>query len=183
MTIKDFIATFEMKLHHYATVAGATILVIFSLLGLKSCQTKRDETIASTSLKAGVQEKIIVNPSKHTITVISDKGTQLITLPDHPSIIEILKTGKVKITAPQWGYELDPFLGAAFSLHGGLLGAGADLFYYKKLDLGMGFMPNPSYMQDTGLFVAVSYRVWSNTSLALGIDNHTTPLLLIKVRL
>lgn len=183
MTTKEFITAnlrFPTKREFYL---GLTLAGLCAFFFGRGCQKKHDAATASTILAPDVKEKIVIDPRKHTVVIVTREGTKATTLPDRPSSIEIHNDGKVIVTSPQWGIELDPFLGAAFSLHGGLLGAGTDFFYWKKADVGLGFMINPSNVLDTGVFLAVSYRVWSNTSLALGIDNHTTPLLLIKVRL
>jgi hypothetical protein len=165
------------------SILGVVLAALCAFFFGRGCQKKHDLATVSTVLASDVKEKIVIDPHKHIFVIVTREGTKATTLPDRPSSIEIKNNGQVIVKSPQWGTELDPFLAGAFSLHGGLLGAGADVFFWKKADVGLGFLTNPSYVQDTGVFVAVSYRVWSNTSLALGIDNHTTPLLIVKVRL
>jgi hypothetical protein len=87
------------------------------------------------------------------------------------------------VAALQFGTENRPFLVGAFALDGTKLGLGVDLLYYKRVDLGAGLLVNPVHVQDARVFIGVSYFVYSNTSLMLGIDNQKNPLVGIKVRL
>ena len=162
---------------------GLTLAGLAAFFIGRGCQKRHDQNNLSTVLAPDVRQKITVDPRHHSLVIISRDGSSVLTLPDRPSSIEIMNTGKVKVNSPQFGLEASPFLGAAFSLRGGLLGAGLDILYWKRLDLGLGAVVNPVYVQDTSVFLSISYRVWSNTSLAIGLDNHTTPLLLVKVRL
>ena len=162
---------------------GLTLSGFIAFFFGRGCQKKHDQATSSTILSPDIREKIVIDPRRHTVVIVTREGTRATVLPDRPSSIEVLNSGRTRINSPQWGVELDPFLGAAFSLHGGLLGAGLDVFYWKRADVGLGFMTNPSDFRDTGAFAAVSYRIYSNTSLALGIDNHSTPLFVVKVRL
>ena len=181
--LKNFKQTFEMKVHHYVTVAGGTILVLLGLLSLRACQTKQEENIASTSLRANVQEKIVINPTKHTVTITTAKGTKTTRLPDRASSIEVFKTGGVKATIPQFGYEQRPFIGFGFS-HVWKIVAGADLLYFKGLDLGPAVMFAPNNVFDSMRVAGVlSYTVTSNTRVGMSIDHLGTFGLFVTVRL
>ncbi len=183
MTIKERIGAFEMKLRHYVSVAGVWALVLLSALGLRACETKQQEQIASTNLKAGVQEKIIINPTKHTLTVVTASGPKTVHLPDHASSVEIFKTGKVKTTVPQLGYEQMPFIGFGFS-HVWKIVGGVDLLYFKGLDLGPAIMFAPNNVFDSMRVAGVlSYTVTSNTRVGVSIDHLGTFGMFVTVRL
>lgn len=159
-----------MKSHHYLTIAGVWALILIGLLSLKTCQTKRDVEIADTRLAANTSEKIIVNPLKRTLTVITAHGETITVLPDHPSSIEIMKSGKVKINSPQQGFEAVPFIGIGYnrSLNDYL---GADFYYWKRLDLGAAFsFDRDLSFRNVSLIGFISYTVWNNSRLSVGID-------------
>ncbi len=181
--VKDTFKSFEMKVHHYISVAGVWALVLLSALGLRACQTKQQEQIASTTLRANVQEKIVINPTKHTVTITTAKGTKVTHLPDRASSIEVFHNGSVKATSPQFGYEQRPFVGFGFS-HVWKIVAGADLIYFKGLDLGPAVMFAPNNPFDTMRFAGVlSYTVTSNTRVGVSIDHLGTFGLFVTVRL
>ncbi len=183
MTIKERIVAFEMKLRHYVSVAGVWALVLVSALGLRACETKQQEQIASTTLKAGVREKIIINPTKHIVSVTTSAGTKVTHLPDRASSIEIFKDGRVKATVPQIGYEHLPFIGYGFS-HVWKVTAGCDLVYFKGLDLGPAIMFAPNNVFDSMRVAGVlSYTVWSNTRVGVSIDHLGTFGMFVTVRL
>jgi hypothetical protein len=114
------------------------------------------------------KEQIIVNPIKHTITVVTAQGATTQTLPERNSTIDVRKDGMVKVTAPQYGRELRPFAGVFFSDHV-RLGAGLDCFYLKKLDLGFG-LANMAKVNPV-VFAKLSLIVYSNTSIGITYDN------------
>jgi hypothetical protein len=171
---------FPTKTEFFAAL-GVTALAVF-FIG-RGCQKRHDIATLSPNLRPGVREKIIVNPKHHSLIVITRTETKASTLPDRPSSIEFMDNGKVKVNSPQFGTEFSPFFGVAYALRGGIVGGGLDVLYWKKLDLSFGFGTNPSLIQDASLFVGVSYFVYSNTSLMLGMDNRQSPILMLKVRL
>lgn len=162
----------------------ASVIALGGWLFLRHRNQIQDVTTSQTALQPGEESAVIVEPSRRRIIIVRPNGaTHTITLPDRPSRIALMKNDGIKVTAPQWGTEIRPFLVGAWDLRGGKLGIGIDGFYWKRLDVGGGFLMNPSYVQDTSLFVGVSMFVYSNTSITLGIDNHAQPLIGIKVRI
>jgi hypothetical protein len=178
--------------------AIAALIVLLGLFGFKACRKhdkKVDSDVSSPVLTPDQKEKIVVDPVKHTITVItrnpdgSTKETKTY-LPDRPTAVIEDKNGKLTIIERKYGSEMRPYLGVGGSLDGTpRIHLGADLFYFKKLDLGTDLDLNASVVKtissfkDTRISANVSYNVYSNTSVALSIDNHKTVGLFIKVRI
>lgn len=164
------IHSFELKWKHYLAIGGVWILVLLSLIGLKSCQNKRDDAIANTSLAEGVKEKIIINPLARTVTVITAKGSKTTTLSDHASSVEIFQNGNVKTTLPQHGFEAVPFAGIGYSsqLNDYI---GIDFYYWKRLDIGTAFsFDRDLKVRSLGFPVVVSFAVYHNIRLSLGVE-------------
>jgi len=128
-------------------------------------------------------EQIHVNPSNHTITIITPKGNETLTLPDRQSTIDIHKDGTTKVTAKQFGLECHPFTGVGYGA-GFRAYLGADVLYFKKLDLGLtGISPSPSGPSDIRLGAFISYNFYSNTRISLGIDHKQTIQIALTFRL
>jgi hypothetical protein len=159
------------------------LLVIISFGFFRSCDKKKDAVDSSTILTPEEEEVVIIDPIRSTIKIVKPGKVRTINLPDRPTRISLLKGDGIKVTAPQFGTELRPFLIGAYDLNGGKLGIGSDFYYYKRFDLGGGILVDPSRVQDSTLFVGVSYFVYSNTSVTLGINNQVRPMIGIKVRL
>lgn len=139
-------------------------------LGLYKCQRKRDQDISNPLLGPGVKEKIIVNPLRHSIVIITAEGTKATTLPDRLSSIEIYKDGRVKTQIPQYGFEHTFFVGIGW---GGQLNdyIGIDAFYWKRLDLGTAFsFDRDLKVKSLGFPLILSYTVWHNTRLSVGYE-------------
>lgn len=152
-------------------------------LGLWFHLHKRDVKIESTTLSPNVAEKLIINPGNHSLIVINDKGTNVTRLPDRPSSIEFMKDGAVKITAPQSGFEAVPFIGIGYSqsLNDYI---GLDYFYWKRLDFGVAFsFDRDVSFKHTALIALVSYNVWRNSQLSVGVDTAGHVHGLVSVRL
>jgi hypothetical protein len=153
-------------------LTGAIILAVTLGLafGLYKCQRQRDISIGNPILGPNVKEKIILNPLRHSIVIITTEGIKATTLPDRPSSIEIYKDGKVKTIIPQWGYEAVPFIGIGWS---GQLNdyVGIDGFYWKRLDVGTAFsFDRDLKVKSIGFPFVLSYAVWHNTRLSVGYE-------------
>ena len=165
---------------------GAVAIVLAGIgifFQFRSCDKKTDSGTSAIVLTKDESEAVIVDPRQHKITLVTKEHTKTFTLPDRPSRVSVLKEDGIKIVSPQYGTEFNPFLGVAYTLHGGVILGGLDLFYWKRLDVGMGLSVNPRFIQDTGVFLGFSYVTYSNTSVGLGLDNHVTPMVFVKVRL
>lgn len=174
------------------------LIVVLALFGYKGCtkiQQKQDENAKNSVLTPDQKEKVVVDPGKHTIDIIKKNkdGSTTTThtyLPDRPTEITEDKNGKITVTAHKFGVEHRPYVGIGGSLDGSpRIHAGADLWYYKKLDLGAGLDFNANVVKelsafnDTRLSVNASYNVYSNTSIALSVDNRKFVGVFLKVRL
>jgi hypothetical protein len=173
-------------------------IILLGLFGFKACRKhdkKVDQNTSSAVLTPDQKEKIVVDPVKHTLTVITknpDGSTKTTTtfLPDRPTAVVEDNNGKLSVIDHKYGSELRPYLGVGGSLDGSpRVHIGTDLFYFRKLDLGADLDVNAlvvksvSNFRDTRLSVNVSYNIYSNTSLALSVDNRKVVGLFLKVRL
>jgi|ERR1700690_131053 len=119
-------------------------------------------------LPAQDKEQIIVDPVKHQLIIVRPGKTTITTLPDRRSTIDVKKDGSVTVTAPQFGFEARPFVGAFYSdkLR---FGGGLDGLYYKKLDLGLGL--SGSSGTNTVVFAQISYVLWDNMKIGITYDH------------
>lgn len=110
-------------------------------------------------------EQIRVNPDTHQLIITTAKGTQMVTLPDRTSTIDVLKNGSVKVTSPQLGLEHHLFMGVLGSDHT-RIGVGLDGFYYKKLDLGLGIADQVGTYTPIA-FVKATYNIKGNMQVGI----------------
>jgi hypothetical protein len=171
------------NLKQYIATGLAAMAILFGGFLWHRHNQKQDSQNLSETLAPGVDEKIIIDPIRRSLKIVKKTGVKTTTLPDRPTSLELLANDGIRINSPKWGTEMRPFLIASYDLSSGKLGGGLDLIYWNRFDLGLGFATNPSLVQDSTLFIGVSFFVWSNTSVMFGITNHTVPLLGIKVRL
>ena len=113
-------------------------------------------------------EQILVNPTNHTLTIVTHTGSQVVTLPDHVSTIDLGTNGKLTVTAPQYGFQIRPFAGVYYS-DALRFGGGADLGYWKRLDSGIGIAGGASAR--TVAFAQITYCVWDNVGVSLTYDH------------
>jgi hypothetical protein len=136
---------------------------------------KQDATNSVAQLKPQEKEALIIDPIHHSIITVTAKGTQKTFLPDRPSRISIDKNGAVIVTARTYGTELEPFIGFAFS-DTGRLALGGSLLYYHSWDLGLALFPTVSGPFSVRVGPVVSYNLYDNTSLFLGITDKGGPV-------
>lgn len=151
-------------------IIGLNLIVLGSLLGFRACQKKHDSKTSSAVLGPNTAEKLIVDGLRHTITIVKPEGTTVTSLPIRPSSVEIMKDGKVIVTAPQYGFEAVPFIGIGYSsqLNDYI---GCDLYYWKRLDLGVAFsFDRELKIKALGFPVVLSYAIWHNTRLSIGLE-------------
>lgn len=149
---------------------GIGLIALSSLLGFRACQKKHDAGTNSTTLGPNTSEKIIVDGLRHTIVIVKPSGTTVTSLPTRPASIEIMKDGKVVVTAPQYGFEAVPFIGIGYSsqLNDYI---GLDLYYWKRLDLGLAFsFDRDLKIKALGFPVVLSYAIWHNTRISIGLE-------------
>lgn len=151
-------------MNRIALYIGLALITVCSVIWV----THRDKKIADTTLQPGVAEKIIINPPKRTLVIVTKKNTKVTTLPSRPSSIDIYENGKVKVNAPQWGWEVNPFIAIGWSnqLNDYI---GVDVFYWKKLDLGVAVaFDRDLKVKNFNMPVMASYTVWRSVRLSLG---------------
>jgi hypothetical protein len=126
-------------------------------------------------------ERITVDPDSHTITIQTPNGIRTETLPDRKSIFDVSNNGTVKVTSAQMGFEHHPFIGWQVSNQGRLC-VGADLWYFKKLDLGIGVASKLGEGTPVAL-AKLSYNFWSNCQMALTYDTgaHIGGMLSVRI--
>jgi len=131
---------------------------------------RKDQAIESHILAEDVREKIIVDPKRKKLTVITRERTDTLFLPDRPTAIEIPFKGPARVIRRTWGFELAPFGSIVFTdtLRAGV---GVDWFYWNKFDVGFGAATNVTDFFDGRVFLHGSYNVYSNTSLGVVVDN------------
>lgn len=165
-------------------LAGVVILGSIGLfLHMRGCDKRRDVQLSSETLAPNEEAKVIVDPWRRKITLITPEKVKSFILPDRPSSISLLKGDGFKIQSPQFGTEIRPFFGGVYTLKGGRLLVGIDTFYWKLLDVGIGFSVNPTFVQNTTVFTSVSCFIYSNTSVMLGLDSQQAAMIGIKVRI
>ena len=179
--LNKFLEIFKNNKKVVLVISGLVSLLLFGVF--RACDKKKDIINSDTSLRPGEDEAVIVDPIHRSIIIVKSGKTKKLNLPDRPTRIALMTNDGIKISSPQYGTELRPFIIAAYDLNGGKLGIGADLFYYKRFDVGVGLVVNPVRVQDTVGFIGVSYFVYSNTSIQLGITNQIRPTIGVKVRL
>jgi hypothetical protein len=150
---------------------GLVLVVLGTTFGLGRCKRNAangPKSSVPTVLPSNDIEQIRVNPETHQLIITTAKGTQTVTLPDKTSTIDVLKNGTVKVTSPQFGFQVRPFAGVYYS-DALRFGAGADLGYWKKLDIGVGIAGGAS--AHTVAFAQLSYNIWDNVGVGLTYDH------------
>src|SRR5579863_5574322 len=156
--LKPEVDKIKANLKHYLILAALILLGVFGFKDCAKIQKKQDKQASSTTLTPDQKEKIVVNPEKHTIEVVTKNpnGTTTTTttfLPDRPTQIIEDKNGKLKIIDHKFGVEKRPYIGVGGSLDGSpRVHAGVDLWYFHKLDLGAGLDFNAGVLSQVSKF-------------------------------
>jgi len=166
-----------MKLRYKLGIIVTALLAAF-LYG----RCAKPKTTGPGILPKDDKEQIIVDPDHNSLIIRRPmKPDQHLTLPDRPSTFDIKNDGTVKVTSAQMGWEEHPFIGGMISDQF-RFAAGSDLFFYKKLDLGLGIGINRFGGSFVGL-AKVSYNVWSNTQISMTYDTgkHIGAMLSVRI--
>lgn len=166
--------TLKKKVIYYAICA---VLVCLGFWYVRVHTRKVSGQISSQTLAPDVQEKLIISQALHSIISIKRTGGDVKTSTSYlprRAAIEIGEDGNVKVIAPQWGTELAPQFGLAYS-DKARLSLGVGVFYWRNMEL-VPFLGVGLSKFDARLGVAVSYNVWSNTHLFVGIQTDKTPV-------
>lgn len=169
-----YLARFELGC--FLIMIGLLVFLFF-----RSCDRHKDKVNSSSVLSPDTAQKIVVNPAKHSLEVITpDKDTTLF-LPDRPSSIEVNKTGEVKLSSPQFGTEFKFFFGIQAS-NAFRFGAGIDSLYYKRMDFGLG-IANQVGMHTPVVFGKISYLIYDNLQVGVTYDSLSHGGLSLTVRI
>jgi len=184
--LKSLVNKIKSKLKLYAILGLIAALGVFGFKACRKIQKTQDTAAVSTILKPNEERKVIIDPIKHKITTVTrnpdgSTKTRETYLPDRPTQIIENKDGTIKIIVRKFGTEVRPYIGVGFG-DVTRIQIGTDVFYYKKLDLGLGLGFNPTKLKDIRPNLNLSYNVYSNTSLFIGVDSHRDILGGLKVR-
>jgi hypothetical protein len=156
-------------------------LVAISIVGaglwfLRGCNRKEDTKIAAPVLAPTDNAKVVIDPKHHRITTITRTGPVKETyLPPHVTSVTIDKSGKVTVHARAWGTEASPFIGFGYSDRTRLV-VGVGLLYWHNWEGNLAVAPTISGPFSIRLAALVSYNVYSNTSLYVGVDHTKSPI-------
>jgi hypothetical protein len=157
-------------------IYGAIIVALSIVLWFMHRRDRSvDQRINTPVLMPGDSEKLILDPAHHSIIDVTRTGPVRRTyLPPHPVSVTIGKDGKVTVTSRAWGTEASPFIGFGYS-DKARLALGVDLLYWHRWELGPFLGVTMSGPLSVRVGVKVSFNVWNNTSLYVGVDNTKTP--------
>ena len=182
-TLTGLVNKIKANLKKWAILVGLILLGLFGFKACRKIEKKQDKQATSTILQPNQAEKIVVNPQNHTIEIVTPKKTTTTYLPDRPTQIIENKDGTITVVDHKFGAEVKPYLGVGGALDGTpRVHLGSDVFYFHRLDLGLGLDFNPTLLKDTRVGLNLSYNFYSNTSIALSVDNHHVPGVFLKVR-
>lgn len=176
------------KLRGALYVAAFSVLLIFGYKWRHKHDATVDAAITSTVLPQEDKAKYIIDEKKHTIsTVERDTSTGRVLLRTTylapKAAIEIRKDGTVKVTQRVWGTEFSPFIGIGIdSGPHGRAALGINGFYVDRWEAGGGLSLNILQAKDVRAFVHVSYNVYSNCILSIGVDNHKSVQALVGLK-
>jgi hypothetical protein len=183
MILTSLVNKIKSNLKLYAVIGLSILLGLFGFRCCRKVQQKQDKQATNTVLQPNQAEKIVVNPENHTIEIITPKKTTTTYLPDRPTQIIENKDGTITVIVHKFGSEVKPYIGLGGSFDGTpRVHAGVDVFYFHRLDLGVGVNTNPVELKDVRANLSLSYNFYSNTSVAVSIDNQRVPGLFLKLR-
>lgn len=146
----------------YKAVLIAIVLSSVFLWGRCSHRPKQKSPMV---LPPNDTEQITVNPDTHQLIILGPRSRTVETLPDRPSTFDIHPNGTVTVTSKQLGLEHHLFVAAMGSEHL-RLGVGADLWYFKRMDLGVGIADQVGPYTPV-VFAKATYNVKGNLQMGL----------------
>ncbi len=155
-------------------IYGSLILLALSVLyfGLHKRDAGIDKQIGSTVLPSSDKAEVIIDAPHHRITTVKRDGGKVTTERKYLSSaakIEVTNSGELHITQRAWGTELVPEIGLSYSDKLRLVG-GVGVFYVQRFELLPMFALGLSGKVDGRLGIAVSYNVYNNTHLFVGMQ-------------
>ena len=163
---------------------GLGVIILGSAFLYGRCSRIGPSPVIPNVLPVNDAALITVNPSHHTITVVNQTGTHTTFLPNSPTVIDIGHDGAVSLKSKQFGLEREAFGGIGYADQLRLVG-GVDLLYFHRFDFGFGLtvpVTNSLPLYKVRAMVGVSYNVFGNTRLTLGLDNQQSVNGFITVR-
>lgn len=121
--------------------------------------------------------KVYVAP--HNLMVQTPQGVTSKYVPETASV-DITKTGEVLVHVKEFGFERAPFLGFQGS-DAFRIAFGVDLFYFNKLDLGIG-AGDQIGAHTPIIFAKATWVVWQQLEVGLTYDNLQHPGLIVAVK-
>ncbi len=170
-----------MSLRSLIYVFGVILVLLATLAIIHRRNAMVDKSILSTTLKPTERAKVIFNRTKGTVQVVDRTGlpgmaSQPIYVGRHDTSVSINVDGTLNLSTRSYGTEIAPFIGAAVTPAEGMrVALGLSVLYYKRTELGVGVLLG-NKNKDAGTFLNLSYNVYDNTSLFIGVDNHKQPL-------
>jgi len=171
-----------MKVRTILILSGLFVLALIGYDYFRRKQLVQDKNVLSTVLPSNDSEKIAIDPSGHKLLIITKSGTVTKFLPNRPSEIEVRKDGSVVVTASQIGVEHGLFGGGGFQSGNVRVAVGLDLLYLRKWDAGVFVSDEIKDLTKPRIGVILSYTVWHDTRLSVGLDNAGSPNVLITER-
>ena len=180
--IKTILSSIWAKIKKWVILG---VIIVLGLFGYKACRKhQQDATQVATNhvLQPNQTNQITVDSTHHTITVVTPNGTTTNHLSD-TTVVTTDNHGAVTIYNPSWDFKMHPYLGVGGDLDWkARIHTGVDFIGFRRLELGAGLVFNATSLKDTRVALNLGYNFYSNTSVALSIDNHRVPGLFLKVR-
>jgi hypothetical protein len=170
-----------MKRGIYAALIGLVLLGVYWFL--HRWDTKKDNEIATPTLKADEKQKYVIDQKRHTVTYVDGTGSKKTFINSHGpvSVIE-KKDGKTVLIQRTWGTEHEPYGGFTFGSDIRLRAAlGLSLFYVQRWELGGGLLMSND-IHDTRVYLGCTYNVYNNILVGLTIDSRKTASLIAALR-
>jgi len=166
-----------MELRNKIKLGSIITLVLLVSYKLHSCNKPVISKSVSDSLKPNEKEKVSYNQQTHVITDVKDNGTITKEYGRNPTFT-VNKNGTITMSRNDWGFEHLPFVG--FAMHDTpRVHLGVSLFYYNRWDANLSLALTTSSTSVISDWVrptlSISYNVYSNTNLFVGVDSHKYP--------
>lgn len=166
-------------------VTFCVILAVIAVVAFRGCGQRRDSIDAhlSQTLGANVNEKVIYDPKNKVLTRIyrRDSGRNgSISSSDEPivkretgvreAVIEVDKDGKTIVFTRTKGFLFEPGLIVAIG-DAPRLGVNFQFAYWRYWGANVGLTGRLKGSTDPRIHVGVTYNVYSNTNLFVGLDH------------
>ena len=182
-------------MNFFKRISIIVTVVLTLALFFKECgKENRTVTQIENELNGGENEQITIDMGRHTVSDIkreqvgdSDRN------PNHNvvratwvpnakrAVITVTKDGKVSLDVQTKGFCFEPGISAGF-LRGPAFGGDIKLGYWNRLGLNSGLMYG-TRSKELSLYGGLSWAVYSNTSLVLGVTHRKDIFLGVRIAL